>query len=860
MRFKVIAILTLILSASLLNAADLFISEYVEGSSYNKAIEIFNPTNQIVDLSQYTLKQANNGSGWGRYTPSGGTPTDDNRYVLQLSGYLNPGDVYVVYNGQAASAIISVGDSGLTYSTDPNCLGCNVPSFNGDDAIGLFKGDVLIDVIGTPDVDPGTAWSVAGTSNATLDYTLVRKPTILNGNTNWSASAGTNADNSEWIVYPKDTFTYLGFHTFVGGKNVKPIANAGSDMAVWTNSSVTLDGSGSLDPDGRIVSYAWSQIAGPSVTLSNADSPTATFTAPEIETQLSFKLTVTDDSSATDLDTVDVKVLVYKNLFISEYVEGSSNNKYIEIYNGEDEAVDLTAAGFELRTAFNGSNSYTAVFSGWNNTLIPAKGVVVIANTSATIYSGTKIVVPSGNYTINFNGNDAVGLFRYGTLIDIIGYPERSDTILADMTMRRKSTVARGNTRYTPEEWAQYAQDDISGLGVHVSNPNAPTISNIAVAPDFILANNEITISANLQALVGTIATAQIKYGTGGILVNTADMWLESGDLWMGNIPPQPGNSKLEFKIVAYDNAGNQGESPVSSVLIADTQPLDISQIHANITQYEGQLVTIRGIVTIGAGVLRNDRTSAYIQDASGRGLNLYDEQLYNTIQRGDELLVVGYVDLYYSTVEVTAFAFQKLASGKPLPEAPSVSVAAANSSDWEGTLLQLNGVIKSKVASGTSAYNLTVVYNADSIIVRIPNATGININDLNEGSAYWFRGVGYKYSTQYQLLVGYQEDIWSATAITPEAEPVFSYKLLPCYPNPFNASTVINWQLAQAGSYELAVYNVLGQKVAVIHQGVAPAGEYNLTWQADNLSTGIYFLILEVGNRRYTQKLSIIK
>jgi len=851
---------TITIMTGILLGNDLFFSEYLEGSNYNKAIEIYNPTNQVIDLSQYLVKQANNGSGWGRYTPSGGTPTDDNRYVLPLSGYLQPGDVYVIYNNQADNAIKAVGDLGLAYSTDPNCIGCNVPSFNGDDAIGLFKGDILIDVIGVPTVDPGTAWSVAGVANATAEYTLVRKPNVLNGNTDWNSSAGTNAENSEWIVYPQNTFSYLGSHVANINRNVPPMAKAGDDRAVWTSSVVTLDGTASFDPDGNIVSYAWSQIAGPNVVLSNANQAIATFTAPDQEAALAFVLTVMDDSSAAASDTININVIIFKNLFISEYVEGSSNNKYIEIYNAEETAIDLTATGFELKTAFNGTNSFTASFNAWNNVTIPAKGVIVVANANATIYTGDKIVVPATNYTLNFNGNDAVGLFRYGTLIDIIGYPNLIDTILADVTMRRNSIVSQGNLVYTPDEWTAYPKDDISNLGMHVSNPNAPTISNIAVSPEFIQSNNEITVSANLKPIVGTIASAKIFYGTGGILVNQVDMWLESGELWMGTIPPQPGNSKLEFKVVAYDNSGNMGESPINSTLIADTHPLDISAVHAGITQYEGNLVTIRGVVTIGAGVLRNDRTSAYIQDASGRGLNLYDLTLYADIVRGDELILVGTVDLYYSTVEVTDFKYKKLSSGNTLPEAPSVSVAAANSSDWEGTLLQLNGVLHSKTPSGTSAYNLTIKYNTDSIVVRISNSTGINIDALTIGNAYWFKGVGYKYSTQYQILVGYQEDIWAATAISSEMGKVNTYKLYPPYPNPFNATTMIQWQLAKAGVYELAIFNLLGQKVAIVSSGFAQAGKYSLNWQAGDLPTGIYFLSLMADGRKFTQKIILMK
>ena len=188
-------------------AGDLFISEYIEGSSNNKALELYNPTSSTIDLTQYVIKQANNGNGWGN-TSSG----PDTRYVLPLTGTLESGKVLVLANASANPAITAVADYTFAYDNTANGSdGSNVLAFNGDDAIGLFKNDVLIDVIGDPDNDPGTNWVVAGTG-ATSEYTLVRKPGITMGNTNWAASAGTNADDSEWIVHPQDEFSFIGWH------------------------------------------------------------------------------------------------------------------------------------------------------------------------------------------------------------------------------------------------------------------------------------------------------------------------------------------------------------------------------------------------------------------------------------------------------------------------------------------------------------------------------------------------------------------------------------------------------------------------------------------------------------------------
>ena len=88
---------------------------------------------------------------------------------------------------------------------------------NGDDGYGLVFGDqssyVVIDWLGDWNGDPGSGWSVAGVSNATRDHTLVRKCGILNGDTSWSNAAGVDSLSSQWLVYPNETWTYLGSHT-----------------------------------------------------------------------------------------------------------------------------------------------------------------------------------------------------------------------------------------------------------------------------------------------------------------------------------------------------------------------------------------------------------------------------------------------------------------------------------------------------------------------------------------------------------------------------------------------------------------------------------------------------------------------
>jgi PKD domain len=98
---------------------------------------------------------------------------------------------------------------------------------------------------------------------------------------------------------------------YVPPPNKPPISNAGPDQTVNAGDTIKLDGAKSRDPDGRIVSYLWKQIGGPTITLNRPNTTTPSFTAPSDITARSimvFELTVTDDKNATGISTVKVTV------------------------------------------------------------------------------------------------------------------------------------------------------------------------------------------------------------------------------------------------------------------------------------------------------------------------------------------------------------------------------------------------------------------------------------------------------------------------------------------------------------------------------------------------------------------------
>ncbi|SHN26473.1 ExeM/NucH family extracellular endonuclease [Rhizobacter sp. OV335] len=164
---------------------ELFFSEYVEGSSNNKALEIYNPTAGTVDLSVYTVRLYANGVT---------APTQS----LPLTGTLESGKTLVLIHTSFTTSV-----------TLPGALKVAVVNFNGDDAVTLEKSGTVIDSFGQVGFDPGTAWT-GGTLSA-LDRTLRRKPGLVHGSVPAAAPAAWDL-SSEWLGFPIDTFDGLGSH------------------------------------------------------------------------------------------------------------------------------------------------------------------------------------------------------------------------------------------------------------------------------------------------------------------------------------------------------------------------------------------------------------------------------------------------------------------------------------------------------------------------------------------------------------------------------------------------------------------------------------------------------------------------
>ena len=591
---KFTLLLTMVLGVFAANGQscdDLFFSEYGEGSSNHKYIEIYNPSASAISLTGYTVYLSGNG---GSYT---------NTFTTNAT--IASGDVYVVSTNQADTLIQAEADTVLSYPS--------IVHFNGDDALILYDGTDTIDVIGVPGVDPGSSWTVG--TGSTANHTLVRKSSVTGGSTNWTTGA------TEWDVYSQNTWTYIGSHssscivtpyvvTFmvntanitvgtnglylgggvIGGANAVQLAdpdgdgvyvgtdtlngsnggnfiflNSPANASDWnakenlanlpcadaanyndrilptfsqdttlmfcfgtcsTDTSCTVTStnvdvtfrvdmssvsasftnvyvSGTLnswsgnanqltDPDGDGVYEADISLAPGSYeykfTYDNwvgQESLDATLDSACTLTTGSFTnryvtipnaTTVLPEVCWEECSSCAIVVTGCDELYFSEYGEGSSNHKYIEIYNPTANAVSLT--GYTVYLSGNGG-SYTNTFTT-NATIASGDVYVVSTNQADTLIQAEADTVLSYPSIVHFNGDDALILYDGTDTIDVIGVPGvdpgSSWTVgtgsTANHTLVRKSSVTGGSTNWTTgaTEWDVYSQNTWTYIGSHSSS------------------------------------------------------------------------------------------------------------------------------------------------------------------------------------------------------------------------------------------------------------------------------------------------------------------------------------------------------------------------------------------------------
>jgi len=383
----------------------------------------------------------------------------------------------------------------------------------------------------------------------------------------------------------------------------------------------------------------------------------------------------------------------------------------------------------------------------WEGTFIEVTGDVV-----SSVVSG-----PGRNYTINDGSGPVdvrvvdtltgVPVFAPGTPITARGAGSQFQTTFQILVGRAADVFEDSGSDTTPPSVTSASAPSLGSVRVNFSESIAAASGgNAANYAVFETANMTNTVAVSSAAVSGSQVTltlgASLTASTGYTVraSNIADL--------VGNVMPAP-------QTATFTAPGGGGSC---------TGAITIASIQANPTAFDGQVVTIQGQVYIPSNY-RGATISGYIQDSSGRGINVFgstanDPRLQDT---GNIVCITGTIDVFFTTVEITSLtAISVVSSGNPPLTPVHLTTAAASNTQWEGTFIEVTGNVVSSAVSGPGR-NYTVNDGSGPVDVRVVDTlTGVPV--FAPGTRITARGAGSQFQTTFQILVGRASDVFEDT------------------------------------------------------------------------------------------------
>jgi DNA/RNA endonuclease YhcR with UshA esterase domain len=234
------------------------------------------------------------------------------------------------------------------------------------------------------------------------------------------------------------------------------------------------------------------------------------------------------------------------------------------------------------------------------------------------------------------------------------------------------------------------------------------------------------------------------------------------------SLPADVGSVGITFQTAAAGGTLTPiGRFPVLQI----NKALTIEDIQTNFAAFNGQTVTFQAVVTIGVNITRTDRCDAFVQDASGYGINLSATGTnYPLLIRGNKLRISGTVGEYQGSTQISNFSLELVETGQEVPKIFKLTTQDANDLDREGSLIETVGIVTDMAANIGGGTNITINDGTGEVPIRIWDSSGLNLSGYAVGDTVGVHAIVDIYLTAAQLLIGYQGDIYK-TALPVSAD-----------------------------------------------------------------------------------------
>ncbi len=410
-------------------------------------------------------------------------------------------------------------------------------------------------------------------------------------------------------------------------------------------------------------------------------------------------------------------------LLFTEYVEGSGNNKAVEIYNGTSAAVDLGAGGYNVKVFSNGGTTATPI----NLAGTVAPGDVFVLGNSNTSNDPAILAADQLSGSVNFNGNDAVALLKGADLVDVIGQIGLNpgtewgtgDASTADNTIRRKASVstgdANGSDAFDPAvEWDGFPTNTFDGLGAYpgtvtpaddapVVTSTDPSGGNNAVATDAVVT---VTFSEPVTAPTSAFSLACSTSGTKTLTVTGGPTTFSldpTADFVRGDACTLMVIAANVSDVDVQDPPDHPAADLTVGFSVPLTDPCDASVTPIPAIQGSGATAAVTGAVTT-RGVVVGDYEGPqptlrgfYLQDATGDGNAATSDGIFvfdngaDLVALGDVVTVSGTAGEYQGQTQISSSSVTGCGTGTVAPT--DVTFPVANDTyleRYEGMLVEL--------------------------------------------------------------------------------------------------------------------------------------------------------------------------